>query len=76
MRNSRNIRKFERLLFNGIPEHPESMWERNSHGHIHMRQTGHSQSEAGEDDTDGVEPPIGYFQFNFETQTEEYHSYI
>ena len=43
MNNSRMTRKFERLLFDGVPEQPEPIWERNDYSHVMMRQTGKSQ---------------------------------
>jgi hypothetical protein len=36
-------RKFERLLFEGVPEQPEAMWERNDYSHVMMRKTGKPQ---------------------------------
>ena len=44
MRISRIIRKFDRFHFNGIPEQPESTWERDGHPYVEMRQTGKPQS--------------------------------
>lgn len=40
----RAIRQFERLLFRGVPEHPEPTWQRDSNEHVSQRMTGRPAS--------------------------------
>lgn len=39
----RAIRQFERFLFRGVPERPESIWQRNLNANVIDRYTGRSQ---------------------------------
>ena len=39
----RAFRQLERLLFHGVPEHPEPNWERETYAHAGARHTGKSQ---------------------------------
>ena len=41
----RAVRQFERMLFRGVPEQPESMWQ--GHGQVNDRPTGRSLSADG-----------------------------
>ena len=43
------FRQFERLLFRGVPEQPDSVWERDSSSLIDERRSG--QSQLAEDDS-------------------------
>ncbi len=48
MRNPyRAFRRLERLIFRGVPEHPEPLWFRNDNAHVPERLTGRSQLSAG-----------------------------
>lgn len=73
MRGSKNIRKFERFLFKGVPEQPETVWERNDNTNVFMRQTGKSQcSPAVTVNPSSEGKVLGYYSFNLEDQTESF----
>jgi hypothetical protein len=59
-------RKFERLLFHGVPEQPETIWERDDNTHVSMRKTGRAQTLSEEDDTEDF-VPVGRFQYDFKS---------
>lgn len=50
--SNRIIRKFERLVFKGVPEKPESSYERESHGYLDGRVTGKASIQNGFADLD------------------------
>jgi hypothetical protein len=77
MNISKITRKFERLLFKGIPEQPEHNWERNNHvnANVSMRDTGKSQSNSFVTKKERMQK-IGTYKYNHETQTETYKSDI
>ena len=66
-------RKFERLVFDGVPEQPESTWERDGNSYVSMRQTGRSQniSSSSISETSII---LGTFTFDHEHQTETFES--
>ncbi|NLU92308.1 hypothetical protein [Chitinophaga sp. Ak27] len=69
MDSSSITRKFERLLFKGVPEQPESTWERNGYDNVFMRQSGKSHTPSISTTEDNVDI-VGYFIYNDENQTE------
>jgi hypothetical protein len=44
----KDIRAFEFFLFGGIPEAPESMFERDSHNHVDVRRTRRGLADESE----------------------------
>ena len=74
MRNSKVIRKFERLLFDGVPEQPESAFERDDYSHVSMRKTGKSSLGSTNDSNSfsSESEIIGYFTYDFEKGSEKY----
>lgn len=75
MNNSRMTRKFERLLFSGVPEQPETVYERNDNSYVVMRQTGRSQNAKSESISKDSQI-VGVFTFDHSNQTETYESKI
>lgn len=75
MSTSRITRKFERFLFNGIPEQPEPIWERDSHTNVSVRHTGRSQA-ASDYNNSGESKLIGYYTYDFEKELESYTSLV
>lgn len=71
MSNSKSIRKFERLLFNGIPEQPEPAYERNDYANVSMRQTGKAQASTTAD-TPKNAVILGHFLYDREKETATY----
>ena len=69
MRNTfRANRQFERMLFNGIAEHPESVWQQNSHGLVNVRFTGRALSiEPGNLDQDKGDQLISIVDYGDES---------
>lgn len=53
----RAIRQFERFLFRGAPEHPESIWQRTTNANVEDRYTGKSQKldQCIENDIEGCQ---------------------
>ena len=43
----RAFRQLERKIFRGVPEHPESVWQREHNAHVPERLTGKSQLDVG-----------------------------
>lgn len=70
MNNSIMTRKFERLLFKGVPEQPEPIWERDDNMYVSMRKSGKSQCASI--DTISKGEAIGKFKFDFETGAVNY----
>lgn len=73
MSNSKVVRKFERFLFNGVPEQPEPTWERDDNTHVYMRQTGKPQTSSHNFDLNESCLVIGHFKYDFENNTEKYY---
>jgi hypothetical protein len=71
MSNSKNIRKFERLLFNGIPEQPEPAYERNDYANVSMRHTGKAQASVTPDSPKNA-VVLGHFVYDREKETTVY----
>ncbi|MET3980677.1 hypothetical protein ABIB62_003281 [Mucilaginibacter sp. UYP25] len=77
MTTSKITRKFERLLFKGIPEQPEHNWERNENSNVAARVTGRPPSPfVGNSSRNCEGELVGYFLYNNEKQTEEFISEI
>jgi hypothetical protein len=57
-------RKFERLLFDGIPEQPETVYERDDNGIIAWRLSGRSLASE-EHISEGIS--IGTYRYDLET---------
>ncbi len=71
MSSSKAIRKFERLLFKGIPEHPEQYYERDQNSSVALRVTGRSQNNNVDSSGDNRNV-IGYISYDFENHTEKF----
>lgn len=65
MNNSIMTRKFERLLFDGIPEQPEAVYERDDNGITNWRMSGRSLASEEYDSKDGIS--MGTYQYDLET---------
>lgn len=74
MSQSSNIRKFERLLFKGIPEQPEPMYERDTNMNVDARQTGKSQNSNSYLRNKKKLKVVGKLFFDFKNNTETYVS--
>ena len=72
MSSSKINRKFERFIFNGIPEYPEPIWERDANTIVTVRYTGMSQEVAQNNFHLDASEDIGYFTYDFENETEEF----
>jgi hypothetical protein len=72
MNNSKITRKYERLLFRGIPEHPEHNWERNENSNVSIRRTGKAQTTNLFDDSSNGCEVWGYFEYDHDNQTEKF----
>lgn len=72
MTTSKIVRKFERFLFNGIPESPEQTWERNGNTSVALRQTGKSQTISSVTNANNDSEIIGVFRYDFVNQVEEF----
>ena len=72
MNSSKVILKFERLLFNGIPDHPEHNWERDQNSNVSIRVTGRSRSTKSPVSIDSNTQVWGYFDLDFENETETF----
>lgn len=70
MNSSKITRKFERLLFNGIPEHPEHNWERNEYSNVSIRLTGKPRALSSNSKISKETKIWGYFEFDHENETE------
>jgi|HubBroStandDraft_2_1064218.scaffolds.fasta_scaffold306927_1 hypothetical protein len=75
MMNSRIIRKFERFLFKGIPEQPESTYERDGNTYATIRETGRSSVKPVEEDGKNF-TEVGVFTYDFDKGIESYHSCV
>lgn len=58
-------RKFERLLFDGIPEQPEAVYERDDNGFATLRMSGRSLASAEYDSYEGIS--MGTYEYDLET---------
>lgn len=75
MSSSRIIRRYERFLFNGVPEFPEPIWGANDNFYFSPRYTGLSQIPSTIAPEDTKSNDIGCFIYDFDYKTEEYVSY-
>lgn len=66
------LRKFERFNFNGVPERPESSFERDSHSHFTERQTGRSVSSRKRHIDLKNAKFLGWLKDDFENQKETF----
>lgn len=64
MNNSIMTRKFERLLFDGIPEQPEAVYERDDNGNVNMRMSGRALASEEYDSKDSI--AIGTYKYDLE----------
>ena len=72
MNSSKIILKFERLLFNGVPDHPEHNWERDENSNVSIRLTGKSRrSSKPVASTEGSEI-WGYFDIDYDNGTDTF----
>jgi len=77
MSKSRIIRKFERFLFKGVPEQAETVWQKDDNANATVRETGKSQeSRKGYHTILGNNDSLGYFEYDFDTNKEIFHSTI
>ena len=74
MTTSKITRKFERLLFKGIPEQPEHNWERNENSNVALRVTGRPPSSSANNCSSRIVTgeSVGYFLYDDDKQTEEF----
>jgi hypothetical protein len=75
MSSSDKIRKFERLVFKGVPEQPESVFERDGYQFSPTRSSGQSVSQGYQDSSENEEIVIGVYTYDFENEIEIYTSY-
>ena len=75
MFSSRIIRKFERFLFKGVPEQPESTYERDGNTYAAIRETGKSSVEAIDEDEKNF-TEVGEFTYDFAEGKETYKSKV
>ena len=71
MSSSKAIRKFERLLFKGVPEQPEHNYERDQNSIVTSRLTGKSQN-MGNGRLSNQSNIIGFVSYDFKNQTETF----
>jgi hypothetical protein len=69
---SEKIRKFERFLFKGVPDQPESTWERNDNSNVSMRTTGNPTSIDYVGDLEGHFEIRGTFTYNWKDESRVY----
>jgi hypothetical protein len=74
--DSRIIRKFERFLFNGIPEQPESTWERDGNTYVSMRESGKSLSNFDEIADNAPFTKIGEYRYDLKNGKTAYKRLI
>ncbi|MBS1614198.1 MAG: hypothetical protein JST49_15370 [Bacteroidetes bacterium] len=72
MHGSDKIRKYERFLFKGVPEVPESVYDRDGYSYIDMRKTGQSQSIDYHKDLDDKNILLGTYKYDFDKETENF----
>jgi hypothetical protein len=66
--------KFERFLFNGVPDHPEHSFERNesANSNVSVRNTGRAGAVRSHEDPDQDLEVWGYFDIDVENETDEF----
>ena len=64
MNNSIMTRKFERLLFDGIPERPEAVYERDDNGIVSLRMSGRALASEEYDSKDEIS--MGTYHYDLE----------
>lgn len=65
-------RKLEAFLFHGVPERPESTFERDDNLHVTERATGRSLSSPGAARKSGAWVTFGRIKVDIETETETF----
>lgn len=65
-------RKLEKFLFHGVPEKPESTYERDDHAHFTERSTGHSLKTSAGDKRRSEWVVLGRVILDRETETESF----
>ena len=63
----RAFRQFERFIFRGVPEHPESIYERETNGNVGDRKTGKDQlSNTSDVEQNGGNKLIAKIYYHFD----------
>jgi hypothetical protein len=65
-------RKLEAFLFHGVPERPESTFERDDNSHVTERATGRSLSSPGAARKSDAWVTFGQIKVDIETETETF----
>jgi hypothetical protein len=65
-------RKLEAFLFHGVPERPETTYERDDHGNVTQRSTGRSLTSSGTAHELGDWVTFGRVKVDIETETETF----
>lgn len=66
------IRKFERFLFKGVPDTPETIYDRGGYSHVYMRSTGQSTMPEHSENQNSEQILIGTYVYDIENKTEAY----
>lgn len=66
------IRRFEKFNFQGVPERPEPMFQRNNYSQFTERQTGQTINPNLENDGYEKSPIIGYIKDDFKKKEESF----
>ena len=72
MSRSKVISKFERLLFKGVPEQAENVYQRDDHSYPQKRKRGMSQTSADFDVDSLSEESLGYLKYDLKKGEIEY----
>ncbi len=73
MDKSKIIRKFEMFMFHGVPEKPESTYQRNNHANYTVRLTGESTNSMPlETDQEDGSILIGFVKDDFENEVQTF----
>ena len=73
MNRSKIIRKFEKFIFQGVPERPESTFERNDYASFTVRHTARSISTLNQDTIEANSTVLGCITEDIQSRTEIYH---
>lgn len=66
------IRKFEKFVFDGVPETPEPSFDRDDFSHYTQRSTGQSVTPSAMEFSAANSTLIGYVQIDIATETERF----
>ena len=72
MNRSKIIRKFERFVFQGVPERPETVYQRNDYASYTIRHTGKTNTPLVINDIITRSKLLGYTKDDPINQTETY----